>query len=234
MKVLSVVCARAGSKGLKNKCVAQIGNKMVVEYSIDYSLSLGSDVRTVVSTDIEELIDYCKARTIEYIHREPHLCTDECRITDALADAIEKRGKDCEYTSLVYGNIPTRYPEIFHKALSFLEKNEEYDAGISMQNVEKFNPEWMFDLNEEIVPRVKQRDYQRQRLPQKMIHDGHSVVFKSGDFYKRYKGILPYEAEYAYSIFGSKIKPLINNKVIIDIDTEKDLRMAEAFFGAHA
>ena len=69
-KVLSVVCARAGSKGLSNKCVAKINRKMVVEYAIEYSLSLGSNIETVVSTDIAEVIRYCKKENIDYIERD--------------------------------------------------------------------------------------------------------------------------------------------------------------------
>jgi hypothetical protein len=65
-------------------------------------------------------------------------------------------------------------------------------------------------------------------LPPKMIHDGHTLIFKADDFYKRYNGELPYDKKYGYSIYGSKIKPLINNEVIIDIDTRKDLIVAEA------
>lgn len=228
MKILSVVCARAGSEGLKNKCVVKLNGKMVVEYSIEYSLSLGKDVRTVVSTDIEELIDYCRKKNIIYIKRNPKICEDESKIDGALADAIEKEGYGCDYCSLVYGNIPTRYPEIFHKAYSFLEENKYYDAVISMQNVEKFHPEWMFDYNDDILPKMVETCYRRQGLSKKMIHDGHTLIFKSDEFLKRYKGLVNYDSEYKYSVFGDKIKPLINAEVIIDIDTAKDLKLAQA------
>ena len=90
-KVLSVVCARAGSKGVKNKCIRMIGQKMVIEYAIEYSLSLGENVRTVVSTDITKVMDFCEQRNIEFIDRKSELCTDGSKIDGALADAIEKR-----------------------------------------------------------------------------------------------------------------------------------------------
>jgi len=228
MKVLSVVCARAGSKGLANKCVAKINNRMVVEYAIEYSLSLGSNIETVISTDIEEVIEYCKKRNIVCIERDVKFCTDESKIDDALADAIEKKGHDCEYCSLVYGNIPTRYPNLLHEALNFLQENEDYDAVISMQNVEKFHPEWMFDYNERVLPLVTESHYRRQSLPQKMIHDGHTLMFKKDKFCRRYRGDLPYDKTKRYSIFGTKFKPLINDEVIVDIDTRKDLILAEA------
>ncbi len=227
MKVLSVICARSGSKGLRNKCIAEIMDKMVVEYSIQYSLSLGDNVKTVVSTDITVLISYCKANKIEYIIRAPELCTDGSKIEDTLVDAIEKKGKDCEYCSLIYGNIPTRYPEIFHNALLYLEENKDYDAVISMQNVGKFHPDWMFDYNETIVPKRVETHFRRQALSPKMIHDGHTLIFRIEEFYKKCKGLITYNNEYKYSIFGNKIKPLITENIIVDIDSEKDLEIAK-------
>ena len=228
VKVLSVVCARAGSKGLSNKCIVKINNKMVVEYAIEYSLSLGSNVETVVSTNIESLIEYCEKQNIAFIKRAPKFCTDESKIDDALADAIESYGLDSEYCSLVYGNIPTRYPQLFQEALEFLKSNKDYDAAISMQNVEKFHPAWMFDLNEETLSKERESHYRRQMLPQKMIHDGHTLIFKKDEFSRRYRGELPYDKKKRYSIFGTKFKPLINDKVIVDIDIKKDLILAEA------
>lgn len=228
VNVLSVVCARSGSKGLSNKCVAKINDKMVVEYAIEYSLSLGNNVETVVSTDIESLIEYCKKEHITYIKRVPKYCADENRIDDALADAIESNGQGSEYCSLVYGNIPTRYPGLFYEALNFLQENKDYDAVISMQNVEKFHPEWMYDYNEEVLSMVTESHYRRQSLPQKMIHDGHTLIFEKDGFSQRYRGEQSYDKNKRYSIFGTKFKPLINDEVIVDIDTRKDLILAEA------
>ena len=228
MRVLSVVCARAGSKGLNNKCIRKIAEKMVVEYSIDYSRSLGEDVRTVVSTDIKEVIEFCTDKGIEFIQREARICQDESRIEDALADAIRKKGGDCEYCSLVYGNIPTRYPRLFSKAWDFLKDNSEFDAAISMQNVEKYNPASMLDYNEDVLPKIKEIHYRRQKLPQKMIHDGHTLIFKSRDFLNRYEGLRPYRKEYLYEIFGEAAKPIISHEPVIEIDSSGDLLLAEA------
>jgi CMP-N-acetylneuraminic acid synthetase len=97
-----------------------------------------------------------------------------------------------------------------------------------MQKVEKFHPAWMFDLNEETLPKERESHYRRQMLPQKMIHDGHTLIFRKDEFYSRYMGKLPYDKQCRYAIYGTKIKPLINNEVIVDIDVEKDLKLAEA------
>jgi len=126
----------------------------------------------------------------------------------------------------VYGNIPTRYPDLFYKSLEFLEMHGDYDMVISMQNVEKYHPFWMYDYNEVILPRKPGVPYRRQMLPQKMTHDGHTFIFKIKEFIERYKGLVDYNKEYSRSIYGDKIKPMINNEVIIDIDTERDIKIA--------
>jgi CMP-N-acetylneuraminic acid synthetase len=228
MKVLSVIFARAGSKGVRNKCVSKINGKMVAEYSIEYSLALGNNVKTVVSTDIDSLIDYCKNNNIEYIRRDSEFCKDEVPLDGAVADAIERTGANYEYFNLVYGNIATRYTSLFYEALNFLEEYKDYDAAISMQNVEKYNPMWMFDYNKTILPEGHKCQYRRQDLPQKMIHDGHTFLFRIDKFINRYRHTNPYKFVHMYSIYGDKFKPLINNEVIVDIDTEKDLKLAES------
>ena len=228
MKVLSVVCARAGSKGLRNKCMRRIGEKPIVRYAIEYSLVLGSKVRTVVSTDIPELIADCRNRAVRCIVRNPIYCKDTSRIDDALAEAAVTHGDGCDWISIVYGNIPTRYPQIFQEAVHFLDRNPDYDAAISMQNVEKFHPDWMFDFDEDLLPSAEERNYRRQALPQKMIHDGHTLIFRRQPFLERYDKRVRYDKRIRYGIFGSRIKPVLNSYPIVDIDTEKDFRLAEA------
>lgn len=232
MKILSLICARSRSEGLKDKCILKIAGKMVIEYSIDYSLSLGNCVDTVVSTNIQEIIEFCKMKNIDYIIREEDLCSSDVRIEKVIVDAIDKKGQLYDYISLVYGNIPTRYPWMFKKAVEILCKNSDLDAVISMQEVGKFNPEWMFDYSNTLLPHSDTQIYRRQCLPKKMIHDGHTLVFRANRFYKKMKDTSDITMKSIYSAFGDKIKPLINDEVIIDIDTEKDYRLAEAFLSS--
>ena len=104
----------------------------------------------------------------------------------------------------------------------------DYDAAITMQTVEKYHPDWMFDLSDEVLPKIKHSAHRRQLLSPLMIHDGHTLLFHVGGFLDRYHGRADYEKSVLYTVFGLKIKPVINDCVIIDIDNEKDLITAEA------
>ena len=232
-KTLSVICARAGSKGLQNKCIRHLNDKMVFEYAVEYSMALSPNVETVVSSDIETIIAYCRERNIKHIPRRPELCTDNCRIDDVLADAIHQFGDAMALCSLVYGNIPIRYPQLFHQCRQFLMSHPDYDAAITMQRVGKFHPDWMFDYSATALPKIKRSAHRRQLLPPLMIHDGHSLLFHIGDFLDRYHGRVDYEENALYAIFGSKIKPIVNDCVIVDIDNQQDLVVAGALLGTN-
>lgn len=106
----------------------------------------------------------------------------------------------------------------------------DFDAAITMQRVEKYHPDWMFDLSDEVLPKSKISVHRRQLLSPLMIHDGHSLLFHAGGFLDRYHGRVDYERNALYTIFGSQIKPVVNDEMIIDIDSEKDMRLAEAVF----
>lgn len=230
MCIFSLIVARKESKGLKEKVVQKINNKYIFEYSIEYSLGLADKfnkkVLTVVSSDSEIIEDYCLRKNITFIRRSPKLTSDIIPIEDVIYDAYVSVGRKFKYISLLYGNIPLRYYDEFLRAFTFLEENFDYDAVLSMQNVEKYNPAWMFEFNENVLPIKEKQGFRRQDLKPFMIHDGHTVLIRA-DYFIEFmnKGKA---TKVMYESFGRKIKPLLNTKLIIDIDTKKDLEMAEA------
>lgn len=230
MAILSVVIARKGSKGLENKVLREINGKRVFEYVVEYSLSLpeevGEDVDTVVSSDSEIIGEYCRDRGICFFPRDPELAADTARVEDVLFSVMTQMNKEYEYVSLLYGNIPTRYPGEFVRACRFLRDHREYDAVLSMQNVEKYNPAWMFEFQEELLPEKTLEGYRRQDLTQYMIHDGHTILLRSAYFLEFRKS--GKKAERMYEPFGRKIKPMLANNYIVDVDTWRDLVLAEA------
>lgn len=230
MSIFSLVTVREGSKGLGNKCTRNINGKLVFEYTIEYSLDLNrrivGEVFTVVSSDSEVIRKYCLEKDICFIQRSPQLASDVARIEDVVYDAYCKVGGDFDFISLLYGNIPTRYPVEFLKAYNFLVEHEDYDCVLSMQKVDKFNPAWMFELDEGILPAKKSGAYRRQDLKEFMIHDGHTVLFRTKHFLEFMRGNA--KEAIMYEVFGRKIKPMLSNELVIDIDTGKDLELAEA------
>jgi len=232
MSIFSIVTVRRGSKGLRNKCARKIIDKPVFQYVIDYSLQLNFIIKggifTVISSDLDLIKKYCFEKKIPFIKRIQVLSSDFTPIEEVIYDAYLKIGRHFDYISLLYGNIPTRYPQEFLKAYNFLKRNRDYNAVISVQNVGKYNPSWMFEFNERILPARRCKVYRRQDLKQYMIHDGHTVLFRTKYFLEFMTEGKLEQKRGLYDAFGKRIKPMINDRVIIDIDSEKDLKLAEA------
>ena len=60
MKMLCTICARAGSKGVRNKNIRLLNDKPLIAYSIEQALESGLFEHVVVSTDSEEILQIAK------------------------------------------------------------------------------------------------------------------------------------------------------------------------------
>lgn len=226
-KILSLVVARAGSKGLPNKNIKEIAGKPVFRHTIDYSLELSRtyDVHTVVSTDSTTIQDYCKRKNIDYIDRRKELADDKTRIEQVIYDSYKQLDNEYKYISLLYGDVTTRYIHEFIKAHDFLENNEDYDCVMSFRS-SKVNPIFMYIMNDKVLEKNKTSHYRRQDINEYMVHNGHTILFKPQHFIEFMdKGREP---EYLYEQFGDKIKPMISNELITSIDNVYDFKLAEA------
>ena len=59
-KILCVIPARAGSKGIKNKNLSKIGSESLVEISIKQAIDVGEFTEIFVSTDSDEIFELAK------------------------------------------------------------------------------------------------------------------------------------------------------------------------------
>lgn len=60
MNILVTICARGGSKGVKNKNIRKLMGKPLIAYTIEQALTWGRASEVVVSTDSDEIADVAK------------------------------------------------------------------------------------------------------------------------------------------------------------------------------
>ena len=83
MKVVSIIPARKGSKGIKNKNLIDLCGKPLINYSLEASLkSLVEE--TWVSSDSEEILEISKNLGAKTIKRPKELCNDDSSSESAL------------------------------------------------------------------------------------------------------------------------------------------------------
>lgn len=78
LRVLCTICARGGSKGVKNKNVRIINNKPLIAHTIDVAKASGLFSDIVVSTDCDDIADAAISAGAQVLFKRPaHLASDK-------------------------------------------------------------------------------------------------------------------------------------------------------------
>ena len=91
MKVLGIVPARSGSKGFKNKNLAKIGDKTLLELAIGVGLSPNIIDEVYISTDSEIYAEIGKKAGAKFCGLRPeYLAGDKAKTSEVVIDLLEK------------------------------------------------------------------------------------------------------------------------------------------------
>lgn len=103
MKILFVIPARGGSKGIPHKNIKLLGGKPLIRYSIDCARQIASDEDICVTTDDAVIIKCVEEYNLKVPFVRPsYLATDTIGTYEVLLHALEyyeKRG--CKYDAIV-------------------------------------------------------------------------------------------------------------------------------------
>ena len=234
VKILCLIPARSGSKGLYNKNIKKLNNKPLLSWSIEQAKKTeyfkNGDMKVIVSTDSEEY----KQIAIKWGSEVPFLRPKE--ISQDLSTDYEFINHAINWLKINQNYIPDiilhlrptqphRKIEDIDKCLKiFIENINDFDSLRTVIPFEK-SPYKMYTIdNTNLKPlfnkvnSIKEPFNQcRQILPQAYLHNGYIDIYKTSVIKN---GILS----------GKKIYPYImSKKDTIDIDTEEDWKKAELF-----
>lgn len=226
-----MVIGRKGSRGLPGKAELELAGKPTAQWVLEWAKSLdGRGIRNhvVFSTDIDSFEPLCRDLDVEFIRRPDSLAGDRIRVEDVLYHAASHKGDTWDYLLLLYANVPIRYDHLILDPIAFLEEHRTFQGLLTFQQVGKFNPAWMVQLDTERLPAWKAAPFRRQELKPLMIHDGHTLLTR----WSWFMDFWPHRNEKAtgqmYESFGSPLKPWVHDELIIDIDEPKDFLIAHA------
>jgi len=88
-KILCTICARGGSKGVKNKNIRLLNGKPLIAYTIEQAKDTKLFEHIVVSSDSDEILDVAKEYGAEVIFRRPEkLASDTSGKLDVIKHAL--------------------------------------------------------------------------------------------------------------------------------------------------
>lgn len=129
-KILVVIPARGGSKGLPGKNIKPLCGKPLIEYSIDVARAITSDDNICVSTDDQKIIDVVEEYGLHVPFVRPaELASDTASTNDVLLHAIqyyEEKGKKIDKLLLLQPTSPLRTIDQVKEAIGM------YHSGIDM------------------------------------------------------------------------------------------------------
>ena len=196
MKILGIIPARGGSKGVPRKNIKLLGKKPLIEYTIHAAKEsqLLSDI--VVSTDDEEIaiaaeVFGCKPPFVRPTELAQDTSTSIEVVQHAL-DFFEKQGVFYDAVCLLQPTSPFRENGFIDAAIQqFIAKQS--DCLISVLPVpHEYNPHWTFEETPNGLLKVATGDVKiiarRQDLPKAFHRDGSvyitkTAVIKSGSFF---------------------------------------------------
>lgn len=131
MTKLCTICARAGSKGVKNKNIRDLLGKPLIAYSILQAKEARLFDAVVVSSDSQEILETAKKYGADYlIPRPAELATDEAPKLPVIQHCVRETEKMAEKTFSIIVDLdatsPLRSTDDIRGAVKMLE-----DRGVS-------------------------------------------------------------------------------------------------------
>lgn len=222
MRILYLIPARSGSKGLPGKNTKILGDKPLISYSIDFALqNLKNGDELCISTDDENVIDIAIKKGINIPFKRPlELATDTSTTYDVLIHALNHYlilGKRFDALLLLQPTSPFRTENDLKSMLSLYDNN--LDMVVSVK-IAKENPYFtLFEENNGYIVKSKNKNFdRRQDCPEIYSFNGSIYLIninslmnsKINEFTKIRKFVMPEERS-------------------IDIDSLADWALAEFY-----
>lgn len=227
MKILTIIPARGGSKGVPRKNIKLLHGKPLVAYSIETGLRCPFLTKVIVSTEDEEIASISKAAGADVPFLRPiALASDESPTIDLIIHALEFfKEKNITYDAvcLLQPTVPFRNQNDLNTAIEkFI--NRDADCLFSARKVPHiYNPHWVFEQDKEsgflkTTISDELRISRRQDLPETYHRDGSIYLTKT-------EIILNQRSLYGQKIIHHEMSQSPN----INIDTLSDWEAAEQY-----
>lgn len=224
MRILGIIPARGGSKGVPRKNIKLLGNKPLLQYTYDVAKKSKYINSLVLSSDDDEIIEVAKKMGMSVPFKRPNnLALDNTPTLPVIIHALEYyKTKGCEFDAICLLQVtsPFRTTQFLDNAIEkFIKKDS--DSLVSVQQVpHEYNPHWVFKLNKnndlEIATGDKEIIKRRQELPLSYHRDGSIYLTKTSVILKE------------QSLYGKSISYIESPKEIyVNIDTMQDWEKAE-------
>lgn len=224
MKILAIIPARGGSKGIPGKNIKLLNGKPLLAYTSEIALQSKYLTEVIVSSEDDEILETAKRLEIKVPFVRPmELAQDNTPTIDVIIHALqwyENQNVVFDAVCLLQATSPFRTVEFLNNAIEkFIEADA--DSLVSVQRVpHEYNPHWTFEVdldgNLKIATGETQIISRRQDLPKAYHRDGSVYITKTNILLKE------------HSLYGKKVAFIESDpNLYVNIDTIQDWEKAE-------
>ncbi len=225
MRVLGLITARGGSKGLPRKNIRLLCGKPLLKYTAECALAARHLSRVILSTDDAEIAEVGRRCGLEVPFMRPaELAADNTPTLPVVQHALGWMEAHDEYFDAICQLQPTnplRRPEVIDACIELLEQSDA-DAVMTILPVPvEYNPHWVYFggangqlylSTGEVTPIPR-----RQELPPSFHREGSVYVTRRDVVMKE------------NSLYGKRVLGhLVDADKSVNIDGQKDWELAEA------
>ncbi|MDP3800090.1 MAG: acylneuraminate cytidylyltransferase family protein [bacterium] len=220
VKILGVITARGGSKGIPRKNIKELNGKPLIAYTIEAAQKSGIFDRIVLSTDDLEIAEVAKKYGCEVPFMRPNeLAQDGTPHLPVMQHAVswlkEKENYNPDLVAILQPTAPLRQFWHIKEAFDLLVKKEA-DSVVAVTEIPgHHSPYWAVVMDESGLGKLFTGDHIRNRIPRRQSlpkktysHCGALYLFKTGlifdkdnpNFYGDKVAIYPIEEKYCANI----------------------------------
>jgi CMP-N-acetylneuraminic acid synthetase len=184
MRILGLVPARGGSKGIPRKNIRLLAGKPLLAYTAETALNARSLARVVLSTDDEEIAETGRRYGLEVPFVRPaELATDTTPTLPVVRhaiEALEATGDRFDAVCLLQPTNPLRQPRHIDEAVALLKQRGTTSVVSVLRVPAEHNPHWVYFQSPEGFLRLSTGEQtpiaRRQELPPAFHREGSIYV----------------------------------------------------------
>jgi CMP-N-acetylneuraminic acid synthetase len=225
MRILALIPARAGSKGVPGKNTRPLAGKPLLLYTIEAAQACREIDHVMLTTDDETAAQIARDAGVDVPFMRPaSLAADDTAMLPVVQHAVawlEARGRRYDLIALLQPTNPLRRPEHIDRCISALVRDDADSAMTVLPVPPKYNPHWVYFEADDGTLRLStgaaDPPPRRQVLP--------AAFHREGSVYLVRRDVLLEEGRlYGRRVVGVPLEP----EDTVAIDTPEDWERAEA------
>ena len=220
MRVLGVIPARAGSKGVPGKNTRLLAGEPLVGHAIESAKKSVKLTHLVVTTDDEKVMKIARDRGVEHIERPAELSSDSALMPEVITHTLSHYAEPWDAIMVLQPTCPLRKAKDIDDAILLMHERKA-ESVVSVYKVEDHHPARMYEkTGDKLSPLFPlESTLNRQEL--------RPIYHRNGLIYLCEAGLLRRERR----LWGDRPHALVlPEDRSLNIDSELDFLLAQAIF----